>query len=102
MGQDSDFSIWTGSPISPYSTCLETWIDGRKYFDRAADIAGRDALAKERTALIDRARAAKADATGGGGPPGAGGPRRRPPRYLEDTDMKRNASVLVEESFVTP
>jgi imidazolonepropionase-like amidohydrolase len=84
-GKDADFAIWSGSPLSPYSRCEQTWIEGRKYFDRAADLAGREALAKERDALIARARAAKQDAA-----PAAGGPRRWPPRYLDDTDQSGN------------
>ncbi|MFN8586622.1 MAG: amidohydrolase family protein [Candidatus Eisenbacteria bacterium] len=85
-GKDADFAIWSGVPMSPYSVCEQTWIEGRKYFDRAADLAGRGELARERDALIASARAAKADA------PMAGGPRRgmRPPRYLEDTDQSGN------------
>ena len=83
-GKDADFSIWSGPPMSYYSQCLETWVDGRKYFDRAQDLAGREALAKERTALIAKAMAAKKD--GGGG----GGRNNWPPRYLEDTDMSGN------------
>jgi imidazolonepropionase-like amidohydrolase len=84
-GKDADFAIWSGSPLSPYSRCEQTWIEGRKYFDRAADLAGREALAKEREALIARARAAKAE-----GGPAAAAQRRRPPRYLEDTDQSGN------------
>jgi imidazolonepropionase-like amidohydrolase len=84
-GKDADFAIWSGSPLSPYSRCEQTWIQGRKYFDRAADLEGRDALAKERDALIARARAAKQE----GGPPAAGA-RRWPPRYLDDTDQSGN------------
>jgi hypothetical protein len=52
VGKDADFSIWNGTPLSPYSACEQTWIEGRKYFDRAADLAGREELGKERAALI--------------------------------------------------
>jgi imidazolonepropionase-like amidohydrolase len=86
-GKDADFSIWNGTPLSPYSACEQTWIEGRRYFDRAADLAGRDALAKERAALIARAKAGKAS----DGPPGAGRRGNWPPRYLEDTDQSGNA-----------
>jgi len=85
VGKDADFSVWNGSPLSPYARCEQTWIEGRKYFDRAADLAGRAALAKERTALIERAKKAKKE---GGG---SGGGKAWPPRYLEDTDMSGNA-----------
>jgi hypothetical protein len=84
-GKDADFAIWSGSPMSPYSRCEQTWIEGRCYFDRAADMAGREALARERAALIAGTRAAKRDTPGGG-------TERRgpPPRYLEDTDQSGN------------
>ena len=37
---------------------LETWIEGKKYFDRAADVAARPALESERAALVAKAKAA--------------------------------------------
>ncbi len=85
IGKDADFAIWSGEPLSPFSVCEQTWIEGRKYFDRAADLAGRAALADERSALIRAAKAAKSD---------AGAPMARrgnwPPRYMEDTDQSGN------------
>ncbi len=84
-GKDADFAIWSGEPLSPYSVCEQTWIEGRKYFDRAADLAGRAELAAERAALIAAAKAAKKE----GGPP-MGGRGNWPPRYLEDTDESGN------------
>jgi imidazolonepropionase-like amidohydrolase len=77
VGKDADFSIWSGTPLSPYSLCEQTWIEGRKYFDRAEDLAGREALAKERAALIAKARAAAKPREGA-----RGGGRRF--GYLED------------------
>jgi hypothetical protein len=85
VGKDADFAVWNGSPLSPFSLCEQTWIEGRKYFDRAEDLAGRAALDQERTTLIARAKAAKSD--GGGGPLLAG---KWPPRYLDDTDLSGN------------
>ena len=84
-GKDADFAIWSGSPLSPYSACEQTWVDGRKYFDRAADLAGRGALQKEREALIARARDSKKDAA-----PLLAAGRKWPPRYLMETDMTGN------------
>jgi imidazolonepropionase-like amidohydrolase len=60
-GKDADFAIWSGHPLDTTSLCLETWIDGRKYFDRAADLALRPSLEAERAALIAKAKA-EADA----------------------------------------
>ncbi|MCM2270736.1 MAG: amidohydrolase family protein, partial [Thermoanaerobaculia bacterium] len=56
-GKDADFVLWSDHPLSSAAVCLETWIDGRKYFDRARDLAMRDELAAERAALIAKARA---------------------------------------------
>jgi imidazolonepropionase-like amidohydrolase len=84
VGKDADFAIWSGEPLSPYSVCEQTWIEGRKYFDRVADLAGRAELAAERNALIAAARAAKSAV------PGAGNRGNWPPRYLEDTDESGN------------
>jgi imidazolonepropionase-like amidohydrolase len=86
VGKEADFTIWNGPPISPYAACEQTWIDGRKYFDRAADLAARPALEKERDELIARARRAKKAA----GESGAGKPPW-PPRYLDAADVSGNA-----------
>jgi imidazolonepropionase-like amidohydrolase len=56
-GKDGDFVIWSGDPLSTYTVADETWIEGRKYFDRAADLASREAVAQERKALIDKTKA---------------------------------------------
>ena len=34
-GKDADFIIMDGDPLSIYSKVLETWVDGRKVFDRS-------------------------------------------------------------------
>jgi hypothetical protein len=57
----------------------QTFIEGRKYFDREADLAGRTALAAEREALVARAKAARKGKPADGG----GGKAPMPPRYLE-------------------
>ena len=51
-GKQADFVLWSSSPLSTLSRCEQTWIDGRKYFDRAEDQAGRGERDKMRTALI--------------------------------------------------
>ncbi len=84
-GKDADFAIWSGEPLSPFSVCEQTWVEGRKYFDRAADLAGREELTKERVALVAAARAAKKE-----GGLAVGGRGNWPPRYLEDTDESGN------------
>lgn len=34
-GKDADFVIWSGDPLSLYARVLETWVEGKKVFDRA-------------------------------------------------------------------
>lgn len=53
-GKDADLVVWSGPPLSSYSQCEQTWIDGRKYFDRRADVEGRRETAAMRAALIQR------------------------------------------------
>ncbi|MGE3963675.1 MAG: amidohydrolase family protein [Planctomycetota bacterium] len=54
-GKDADFVIWSGDPLSTYSVCLETWIDGARYFSRAEEAAARRADEARRGFLIQRA-----------------------------------------------
>lgn len=60
-GKHADFTIWSGDPLSTYSICEQTWIEGRKYFDRAEDLKMREDVIKEREMLIQRVLAASKD-----------------------------------------
>jgi imidazolonepropionase-like amidohydrolase len=55
-GKDADFVIWSGHPLSVYSIVEQTWVDGVREFDRATDLAGREAEERERRELIERIR----------------------------------------------
>jgi cytosine/adenosine deaminase-related metal-dependent hydrolase len=33
-GKDADFIVLSGDPLSVYTHVLETWVDGKKVFDR--------------------------------------------------------------------
>jgi imidazolonepropionase-like amidohydrolase len=57
-GKDGDIAIWSKSPLDSTSVCLETWIEGKKYFDRAQDAPRTAALEEERKALLAKARKA--------------------------------------------
>lgn len=52
---DADFVIWNTHPLSTAAVAEQTWIEGRKYFDRNADLAMRADAARERERLIARA-----------------------------------------------
>ena len=56
-GKHADYVIWNGDPLSVYSRVEETWIDGRKYFDRAEDLEYRGVVKAEREALMAKVRA---------------------------------------------
>jgi N-acetylglucosamine-6-phosphate deacetylase len=51
-GKHADFVVWSSSPLSTFSRCEQTWIDGRKFFDRQEDAAMRAEQTKMRAALI--------------------------------------------------
>jgi N-acetylglucosamine-6-phosphate deacetylase len=55
-GKDADFVIWSKSPLDSRTVCLQTWIDGKKYFDRSLEATRVKALEDERTALIEKAK----------------------------------------------
>ncbi|MEI8213970.1 MAG: amidohydrolase family protein [Planctomycetota bacterium] len=54
VGKDADFAVWSGSPLAVTSRCEQTWIDGRKYFDRASDAETRVKDTKLKQALIQK------------------------------------------------
>jgi N-acetylglucosamine-6-phosphate deacetylase len=57
-GKDGDLALWSKSPLDSTTVCLETWIEGKKYFDRALDAPRAAALEEERKALLAKARKA--------------------------------------------
>ena len=55
-GKDADFAIWSKSPLEFDTVCLQTWIEGKKYFDRALETERVARLKKERDDLIAKAK----------------------------------------------
>jgi len=53
-GKHADLAVWSGPPLSNYSRCEQTWIEGRKYFDLAEDKALRAERDRRRQALIQK------------------------------------------------
>src|SRR5271168_5212426 len=68
VGKDADLVIYNHDPLSAYAVVQQTLIDGRIYFDRKRDIAGRATLEKEKKALMEKEK--KADEKKGEGKPG--------------------------------
>ncbi len=53
-GKDADLVVWSGPPLSTLSVCEQTWVDGRKYFDRREDLQARKRFEEIRQRLIQR------------------------------------------------
>ena len=51
-GKHADFVVWNGHPMSTFSTPSQTWIEGRKYFDRETDEKLREDIRRERALII--------------------------------------------------
>ncbi len=67
-GKDADFVIWSGHPLSTYSICEQTWIEGRRFFDRTEDAALREELVTKKTELIRKAAKSKKKGAGPAAP----------------------------------
>lgn len=52
VGKHADFVIWNAHPLTAYAQVQQTWVDGRKYFDREEDLKMRQSIAEERRALV--------------------------------------------------
>ncbi len=64
VGKDGDVVLWSGHPFSTYTSCEQTWIDGRKYFDKAEDEMMRQDVAAKKSALVQKALSAKKRGSG--------------------------------------
>ncbi len=62
-GKDADFVVWSGNPLSVYSKCEQTWVDGKKYFDLEEDQQMREQIQKERATLVQKIIESKRGAT---------------------------------------
>ncbi len=64
-GKDGDFVVWSGHPLSTGSVCLQTWIEGRQYFEREAAHRRAGGRHAEHLALIEKAKKLAGDAGAG-------------------------------------
>jgi N-acetylglucosamine-6-phosphate deacetylase len=53
-GKHADFVVWSGDPLSNFSRCEQTWIDGRRYFQRDEDEQLRKLAQEKRNTLIQK------------------------------------------------
>ncbi|MDB4614683.1 amidohydrolase, partial [bacterium] len=54
VGKHADLAIWSARPLSNFARCEQTWVDGKKFFDREDDAKLRSAAHEMRTALIQK------------------------------------------------
>ena len=54
VGKDADLAIWSGEPLSSFSMCEATWIDGREYFSLERDAVLREQNAAHRTRITQK------------------------------------------------
>lgn len=64
-GKDADLVVWSGHPLSTYAFCEQTWVDGRKYFDREEDRALNQQVQREKAVLIQKILGGKQDVFAG-------------------------------------
>src|SRR5215467_13096076 len=98
VGKDADLVIYNHDPLSAYAVVQKTLIDGRVYFDRQKDLAGRAALEKEKKDLIAKEKAAAKKAeerkSEHSGKPGEKKPDEKPkPPSGDDEEASANGGV---------
>jgi len=56
VGKDADLTVWDGPPLSMFAKPVQTYVDGRLYFDIDMDRERQQAIAQEKAALLERHR----------------------------------------------
>ncbi len=54
VGKDADLAVFDGNPMSMFAKVVQTYIDGKLYFDRDMDRERQAAIEKEKAALMER------------------------------------------------
>jgi cytosine/adenosine deaminase-related metal-dependent hydrolase len=65
VGKDADIVLWNGNPLSNFSRVEQTYVDGRKYFDRKVDEQLRKRDAAIRATLEQKAMQSDEKTDGG-------------------------------------
>jgi imidazolonepropionase-like amidohydrolase len=54
VGKDADLAVFDGNPLSMFAKVVQTYVDGRLYFDRELDRERQTAIENEKAALLER------------------------------------------------
>jgi imidazolonepropionase-like amidohydrolase len=85
-GKDADLAIYNHDPLSVYAVVQKTMIDGKVWFDRQQDIAGRAALEKEKQDLLDKEKKAVE-------PPKAEAEKEKKPEAAKKPEKKKKPTA---------
>jgi len=66
-GKDADLAIWSGNPLSYFSRCESTWVDGREYFSLERDRELRAEAERERNRILQKLMRSETSERGGRG-----------------------------------
>jgi hypothetical protein len=72
-GKDADFVLWNGDPLSAFTRCEETWVDGVRRYARGEETELHAGAVKARGELLAKANAASESRGAQGAEAGAGG-----------------------------
>jgi imidazolonepropionase-like amidohydrolase len=98
VGKDADLVIYNHDPMSAYAVVQKTLIDGRVYFDRDKEIAGRGALEKEKKDLLAKAKkAAEKNPVEAGEKKGEKKPEEKKPEEKKPEEKPKPPQVAGEQ-----
>ncbi len=99
VGKDADFVLWNGDPLSAFTRCEQTWVDGVRRYSRSEEATMHASAIAQRGALIAKAtsgsgdKSADASGAGAGGGMRGGRGRGRPTTLLESMLEAREDSL---------
>jgi hypothetical protein len=94
-GKHADFVVWNGDPLSNFTRCEQTWVDGRRYFSRDEDQQMRQEAAGRRNVLIQKVLASGEESRESSS--GADDPAALWPRFDEYCAHFRHQAALQQQ-----
>jgi len=91
-GKHADLALWSGDPLSTYSRCVATWVDGEKLYSEQQDKEHRAFIHKERRRIIAKLLKRKKEK-----PEDAGEKSRRPVWWMQRVEHAKCGLCGMEE-----